>query len=374
MPPDPAPRPSAEQSLELPPEWGLRSIYMVDPTTGWGLARDGDDKPHLLRTTDGGESWSDVTPNRVAGAYRGRAAHFPDGVTGWLALGYLGPEGPRLAVLHTEDGGRRWRRTTFPAQDWEVEQLDIVFAGSRYGWILATSGPASGTMLKSVFRTEDGGHTWTRVSTDARTADGPTPGALPATGYPTGMTFRSATDGWVAYLYRTDPTIIPLYRTADGGETWQLQSIKRPHGYEQGWYFNAYPPVFSGPDLQQGIMLVEMVQQSAILVPYLTDDGGESWALTSGVSVDMVGPLVYDVVGARTGWVLDSAQGGRLQTIVDGKPDRVLIPDRPLAGALQIDFVDPNWGWALLPEGNGTALWRTSDGGRTWEPMAAHRR
>src|SRR3989304_3057758 len=68
--PGPTPSPAASTSPTVPaiihfssgttPEF--RFIWMIDAASGWGIARAAAPEDHVLRTSDGGRSWQDVTP------------------------------------------------------------------------------------------------------------------------------------------------------------------------------------------------------------------------------------------------------------------------------------------------------------------------
>lgn len=66
-----------------------------------------------------------------------------------------------IAVLRTSDGGAAWAQSLLDVEPWETGGVHMAFAGEQEGWLLLTSDPALGSMRKSVFRSSDGGQTWT---------------------------------------------------------------------------------------------------------------------------------------------------------------------------------------------------------------------
>jgi hypothetical protein len=137
-------------------------------------------------------------------------------------------------------------------------------------------------MDKRVFGTEDGGGHWYVL----------TPPPV-ASCYPTGISFRSRSDGWITATYHGGEDA-PLYRTQDGGKTWSLQKLSIPAEY-QGGYADTYPPVFSGADKRKGILKVRLVRhqpqhEHSAWAKYETEDGGASWHLpASGIQPEPKG-------------------------------------------------------------------------------------
>jgi photosystem II stability/assembly factor-like uncharacterized protein len=229
-----------------PTQDSLRDVFFVDQTTGWlvcernvfALKSDAESRSYLLRTTDGGESWSrvDLTKDEP-GVLLARVA-FADASRGWV-FGEMGalystrdgggswsrrPTGTRNillgasfgvggrawlvgaggTVLTSEDGGAEWRAAAALAAAGETPapRLNAVsFADARLGWAVGRNGV--------VLATADGGRTWARqdAETEADLLD---------------VKFLDAREGWAV---GDGGTII---HTADGGRTWrQVQSDTR---------------------------------------------------------------------------------------------------------------------------------------------------
>ncbi len=108
----------------------------------------------VLRTEDGGKSWKTV--------YRsGRPyeliwkASFPEGSdTGYATVQSYDPERATQLVIRSDDKGRSWREIEM-AQDKTARQFGIGFVSADVGFV----GTAAGG-----FATKDGGRTWERAS------------------------------------------------------------------------------------------------------------------------------------------------------------------------------------------------------------------
>ncbi|UJF35759.1 WD40/YVTN/BNR-like repeat-containing protein [Paenibacillus hexagrammi] len=168
---------------------------------------------------------------------------------GWFA--YLNND--KIVIYHSENNGNTWTHSSLPINnDWEkAVHGQNVFASwhpSQEGpsWILLTSDPAAGQMLKTLYKTSDNGKTWTLQSDMSKTIDG----------YVTGMTFHNKSDGWIAASYHSS-VLIPLYRTKDGGKSWQIQTYSIPKGYKYG---NPQAPVFESIYSDRGTLKIEFFQ------------------------------------------------------------------------------------------------------------------
>jgi hypothetical protein len=82
----------------------VTSVHMFDATTGWATGID-----RLLRTTDGGLHWQDVTP--PGSGSQGVAAFPLSADDAWVVRALVdgGSGASRSTVSHTADGGRTWR-------------------------------------------------------------------------------------------------------------------------------------------------------------------------------------------------------------------------------------------------------------------------
>jgi photosystem II stability/assembly factor-like uncharacterized protein len=153
------------------------------------------------------------------------------------ALGHIfGPNSER-GIFRSTDGGRSWEKVLYVDDKtggsdvaFEPGNPQVMYAGMwqayRHPWIMESGGPGSG-----LFKSTDGGSTWTKLS---------------GHGLPDGIWGR------VNVAPTSDPKRIyamieakkgGLYRTDDGGETWQLVNDKNDYR-QRAWYFNT---VFADP-------------------------------------------------------------------------------------------------------------------------------
>jgi photosystem II stability/assembly factor-like uncharacterized protein len=124
----------------------------------------------LYRTSDGGSTWG-REPLTRAGAYV-LSADFVDADHGWL-LAQASTEGETL--LRTNDGGRTWTGLGNPVaySDWAYR---VVFSDSSNGWLYSESGGLY------AYKSVDGGTSWGRIPLPKPARGWPTA----VEGYPTG--------------------------------------------------------------------------------------------------------------------------------------------------------------------------------------------
>ncbi|MBV8595724.1 MAG: hypothetical protein JOZ50_05670 [Candidatus Eremiobacteraeota bacterium] len=186
----------------------------------------------VYKSTDGGDTWRDVG---VQGARNiARVAVNPKDTKTVLvaAFGDFYADNPNGGVWRTADGGRTWQHTLYVgpqsgASDVVIDPSDprVVFAGvwqvRREPWMLTSGGPAGG-----LYRSSDGGRTWTKLT---------------GHGLPSGLTGRIAlgiapSDTRRVYALIQSKAGV-LWRSKDGGNTWQL-ATDNPIADVRPFYFS----------------------------------------------------------------------------------------------------------------------------------------
>lgn len=344
----------------------VSTLRMVSPDVGWAVAG-GARGGVLLRTTDGGHTWRDVTPAGFGAVAGGAAtAAFLNAQDAWAVAG--GSRG--FTVFRTTDAGTSWQRTALPAAP--ALGFSLSFADAEHGWLLVDKGAGMFHEAVDLYGTVDGGAHWSVVSRTR--ANGGTPGALPLEGEKGGITFASPTVGWVPIL---DPAGASLYRTADAGRTWRPQRLPVPagaRGAPGGGTGVERVMLLTFPFTTTGEVAVQVIQPPKhpgdpgrfLWTIDRTRDGGRTWATAPALPVRGV----FAWLGARHGWAL---AGPKLEVTVDGgKTWRDVPADTSLSGMRQLDFVSPRFGWAVGDSPPGSTRWallRTTDGGRVWNRL-----
>jgi photosystem II stability/assembly factor-like uncharacterized protein len=111
----------------------------------------GEGEAQILRTTDGGSSWTSVyrSGRKLENCWK---MSFPSAKTGYATVQSYDtdPGMSRRVIIKTTDGGKNWKEI-FLVDDVTVREFGIGFIDDRRGWV-GTSG--------SGFETRDGGKSW----------------------------------------------------------------------------------------------------------------------------------------------------------------------------------------------------------------------
>jgi photosystem II stability/assembly factor-like uncharacterized protein len=205
----------------------FRDIHAFDKLTAVAMsAGEGEKgKAKIYRTENGGQTWTLVYQTTQTGA-------FLDGIDFWdknkgICLG--DPVDGKFFILTTNDGGKSWaelpaenRPTALPGEACFAASGTSILATSKGNAFIGTGG----SKKARVFHSQDYGKSWkvTETPMDA----GPTSGIF-------GLRFTSAKNGIAVggdYKRTTDSTINVL-TTADGGESWKLESMTKPTGLKE---------------------------------------------------------------------------------------------------------------------------------------------
>ena len=359
------PAPVTVATSTPPPIW-LETPQMTSPTTGWTLRwiRWGVNGSELVRTTDGGRTWTDVTPPAAA------LLSLPDALTpvllardgehAWLALCCAGQTdtsaGMLTEVFSTSDGGRTWTESEPLRGPAYGGPASLSFTGPDDGWLLLTTDTAGPARFGQLYRTDDGGRHWALLAAD-----------VPASCDPS-LTVATTSVAWIA----CGPPG-PLLVSSDGGTHWAPQQLPRSA---------AGVPQFTG---QTGFMTAGPAAGLYLLV---THDLGRTWRrvpLPSGIgaapdvrflsaSDGIVMPYVSP--GSRVPVVYVTVNGGRTWTAI---PQRLRATDPELLG---YNFVSTriwfawygNQAQALAPaqgQAQASIIYETDNSGRTWTAITA---
>lgn len=143
----------------------LVDTYFTDPDNGWVVggkatvahpSRD-DVRTVVLRTTDGGRTWTD-TAARLGGQLPmgewGWKIHFLDDQIGFVALESF----VRAAILKTVDGGQTWSRIDIHDPQGNANLEGVGFLDENTGWVGGWGSKSFTEGYSSA--TRDGGKTW----------------------------------------------------------------------------------------------------------------------------------------------------------------------------------------------------------------------
>ena len=288
----------------------LRGLAAVDATTAWVTGSEGG----VWRTTDAGEHWRKVSPGTAKPLmYRDVEAVDADHAQ-VLAIG----SGRRSRILRTSDGGATWE-TTFVNRDQDAfYDCLAMYDDGVHG--LAMSDPVDGKFR--IIRTDDGGDTWT--VTPRRGMPKAVEGEF---GFAASGTCL-VTVGADAYL-ASGGGASRIFRSRDGGTSWTVTSGRIPAAEAGGVFSLAFKDARTGLAVGGDFTLPDDGHRmSAYGTRGRWTRGGDLGGYRSGVAwlagtrpvAVAVGPTGSDLTrdGGRTWKAFDGGSFDAVMCAVDG--------------------------------------------------------
>ena len=335
-------------------------VRFLDASTGWSVGDSGE----ILRTVDGGQTWSKVASGVTT---RLSSVRFADAKNGWIA-------GDFGAVLRTIDGGATWALQPVGTSATYAPKLQI--AGANVVALI------DGARLRG---TLDGGATWTEQSF----AGEPVLSSDGTLWVRDGLTLRRSTDlgktmaaavtldaadtdvsvqAWggtvvvrsytSAYAPSTGWSYtLRFRRSTDGGQSWEAYDAQGlPAGY---WPFGSVPQLVDGT-------LGATVYGNTL---YRTQDGGRTW---SAQPATVSGSTVYYGTLPEGMWLRQYAGGASVGTVYEVSADAGGTWTRALG------LADLSYGYRLrrvsdrvwLATANAGTTLLSTDGMQTWKRVA----
>ena len=239
----------------------FRGLSAVSATTAWVSGYTATDGV-VMRTTDGGASWQDVSPPGAAGLQFRDIEAFDANRAVAMSIGN-NPTDFRMYV--TADGGQTWT-TTFVNQEPTAFYDCMTFFDSRRG--LAVSDPPDGQHFR-VIATDDGGLHWHVTGAQM-------PAALPGEfAFAASGQCITTDHGRRAWFGTGGGAEARVFRSDDGGDSWTVASTPLNSGPTAGVFALA----FRGQ--QHGLVVGgDFLAPTAWPDNFArTSDGGLTWSL-----------------------------------------------------------------------------------------------
>lgn len=261
-----------------------------------------------------------------------------------------------------------------PAYEWKVlptepsrgKQDDIEFATALRGWYVSG-------LNGRIYRTDDGGETWTK-QTDK-------PGTFWRC-----LAFVDERTGFAGNIgpdyFPNVSDATPLYRTTDGGETWSPVEIAGDPVKGLCALQVVRTPFINAGQLDTRVTIVGVGRVGGPTVFVRSDDGGSTWTATdmrehAGMLLDV---HFFDdrrgLVAASTSSDVTEGTAMILMTEDGGKSWRTAYKgDRPFENVWKLSFPTPQVGFGSVqsydpdPAASQRFVVKTTDGGRTWSEM-----
>jgi photosystem II stability/assembly factor-like uncharacterized protein len=285
------------------------NVQFRNASVGFATGNVTPDNRDLWRTLDGGQSWHQVTePSTVTGG-------------SWRTISFTGTQtvfiGANGALIRSQNNGQTWSvRSAYPS-------CPVIYSMAfRDDQVGVVSGNLAGTGVQGIFRTTDGGATWTQRS--------------------------SAPCNDMMWLEGNSVLAISgsqILRSDNSGDTWYVHGTA-PAGLYR--FTRVTSSMFAATDELGGI--------------YLSWNGAVSWTRVRAPIFDLPKTWGIHFIDSLTGWVV--GERGLIYKTTDGGITWQQMSNGVNMQSLDIHAFDEN---VLLSIGDIGLILRSTDAGKTWK-------
>lgn len=308
----------------------LQAVSAVNDRVVWVSGHRGT----WARTTDGGVTWQ-IGSVPGGDSLQFRDVHALDADNAWLMS--AGP-GEASRIYRTADGGRTWT-LQFTNSDAEAFYDCLAFWDESAG--AAFSDASNGRTL--ILVTSDGGREWRHSPTERVPAPLPGEGAFAASG--TCIVTGDARHGWIG---TGNTSVARVFRTTDRGRSWTAAPTPIVSGEAAGITTVAFRDTLNGMVLGGVLSRMDDFTDNVAV----TRDGGRTWTLAARPS--FAGPVFGSawVPGASRPTLVAVGPKGASVTHDDGRTWTAI----DTLSYWAVGFASPRAGWAVGPGGRITRM------------------
>lgn len=263
----------------------------------------------------------------------------------------------------TTDDGKTWvTRGKTNTNDTMVSYFH--FINSSDGWMVTDNGVAAHQSDYHLFRTTDGGQTWQLI---AKTNPTGSLGSIPGYGDAV-FSFDPSGIGWMTGQSEVNGKGF-LMQSSDGGKSWNPVSVPVPK-VDAGTLVTTSKPIYRKGSTSIVVQYQGQNRNSTVVLRI--NSQGQVISTSSPLQTDK--PVLIDFVDSSNGWATTAPwapnQPKLYRTINGGQSWQALpVNKQMLATDPSIHFVTPTVGFAFSMNQNtgSPTLWRTTNGGRTWQ-------
>ncbi|WP_353217623.1 hypothetical protein [Sandarakinorhabdus sp.] len=311
----------------------------------------------VWRTTDAGHSWSNLTDGQIAVGSMGAVA-----VAGSNpGIIYAGTGSSKIrsnvsigrGVYKSVDAGKSWQFIGLRDVG-QISTIRINPANPDEVFVAATGNPFKYSADRGVYRTRDGGKTWTKIlylNETLGAADLEFQADDPKTLY--AAMWHGIRRPWTITSGSTDGG---LYKSSDGGDSW----TKLAGGLPTGLFGRANIGV-SAAAPGRLYALIEAKPGSGL---YRSDDHGKSWRLVNGEGRLTTRPFYYTTLGVDPGNA-DVVLVGNEDWFKSTDAGKSFVEQQTPHGDNHDVWINPGNSQIMVQSNDGGAN-VSLDGGKTW--------
>lgn len=365
-----------------------QALHMFDAQHGWAstyLA--------ILRTSDGGAHWQDVTPWQTLSS-GGQSATFLTPLIAWVVQRGDRDTKTPAQVFRTADGGKTWQHSDLPdsvstftptsspeqgnRSDVGISSVSAVDA--QHAWVVSTriftpSHDPDNIQITytHVLQTSDGGKTWSVLSSGLPGVPQSTSPSAPRIFWAELVT---ATTGWL-----NGPTLTSLLVTHDDGHTWQqrvLPALQTKTPIDEATAQSAAPTFLSTQNAILPVTALSGFGGHYTLSCYVTQDHGTTWTVTPALTLP--GYPEVDYLDMTHWSAFDTLNATLYKTTDGGQRWAISHPQADFQRIEGVQFLSDTTGWAIgynIPADHSSmsnsdivsSPIKTTDGGKTWQTV-----
>jgi photosystem II stability/assembly factor-like uncharacterized protein len=332
--PEPTPAPAVVEFWD-----DSYSFQMTSEAVGWGTTwlKGENWIEAILRTTDGGLNWQDVSPTIIDDLNQDLEDFFIlDDNHAWAITESPADEFEHdLIVWSTQNGGHSWWKQASWHFSKRQEAVSVSFENAQHGLVRVTMDVAAGTLYIQPFKTSDGGLHWQKLSPTTEANFPSVPAGLPPPPDVPDLSFMDCLEELQTFFSAQEGIFqilcwrgLFIYHTYDGGQTWNVP------------VYREFPiSLIDFVDIDNGWYVAYVETNPPNRAFYVTHDAGKT---SSEIMPVINNGTTYDIPG-------DTAEA-----------------------IAHFDFIDLKTGFAVFDGGDNSVILKTTDGGYTWNAWVPH--
>lgn len=315
----------------------------------------------VWRTDDAGETWRNISDGQFAVGSVGAIAVAPsDANVIYVGTGSAEPRGntsPGNGVYRSTDKGKTWTHMGLPGAG-QIGKIQVHPKDPDVVFVAALGSLFGRNDERGVFRSTDGGRSWTKVlfvNDSTGVVDIAMNPANPRILFATA--WRAQRLPWTMISGSMDGGV---YRSKDGGDTWEKLSAGLPKGL-----FGKAGVTVSPANPERVWAIIEGEEEKGEGGVYRSDNGGDSWRRITGEKQLWHRPWYYmritaDPQDENTVWINNVL----LYKSVDGGRQFIPTPTVPHGDSHAL-WINPH-NTDIMVEGDDGGATVTLNGGRSW--------
>ncbi len=332
----------------------LLEITMVDKENGWAQNNN-----KLLKTTDGGFSWSTASPENtevLPGQF-----FILDTDNAWFVQENEGAN--ELNIYRTTNGGAIWSSNGNIETNSRI-QPTLSFMDSKKGYLMTTGLRSSHSSRIEFYSTEDGGDTWIKMK-----------GNIDEFGIKTVIAPIDHQLFISSYFNTSDFPFLYVKNNSDS--EWRKHEIRLPavDVNQPSHYFLDSPINLSNSKYL--LFLTREIERKKSSFFLTSSDRGGTWNLKKSFINNVEESIIYDIVDSEHIWVSNGKELWFSDNLFESfqtklsleAVKRIVNYDRENVHFRKIDFVSKDVGWIVVQTGNDFRLIKTEDSGTEWKEI-----